>query len=260
MEGAIVQSSCDNLMMKTPQPDTHDSGFTLVELLVVIAVVVTLTATIAPAFMGINNAGNVTRAAYDVAGALNSARAYAMAKNTYVWVGFFEENAAQPFTSGTGRVVMSIVASKDGTMAAASGTIPSASLTQINKLVKIDNMHLTTAGIAQFPVGDGTGMAFDSRPLAAQVWPTNAASGSSQAPFQYPVGNGATAQYTFNTAIQFSPRGEVQVRVNNASQPVQPVVEIGLQPAHGTVPDANSKNLAAVQITGIAGNVKIYRR
>ncbi len=246
--------------MKTPQPDTHGQGFSLLELLVVIAVVMTMMTMVAPAFIGINNAGNVTRAAYDVAGALNSARAYAMAKNTYVWVGFFEENASQPFASGTGRVVMSIVASKDGTMAVTSGTIPSASLTQINKLVKIDNMHLTTAGNAQFPVGDGSGMTFDNRPLAAQVWPTNAPSGPSQAPFQYPVGNGATAQYTFNTAIQFSPRGEVQVRVNNSSQPVQSVVEIGLQPAHGTVPDANSKNLAAVQITGIAGNVKIYRR
>lgn len=255
--------------MKTPHPDTYEQGFSLLELLVVIAVGVTMMTLVAPAFSGINNAGNVTRAAYDVAGALNSARAYAMAKNTYVWVGFFEEDVskltqATPVASGAGRVVMSIVASIDGTMAYNPNSLPitsgnmTASLAQINKLVKIDNMHLTAAGNAQFPIGDGTGMTFDSRPLAAQVWPANAGSGSSQAPFQYPVGSGATAQYTFKTAIQFSPRGEV--RVNDASQPVQSVVEIGLQPTHGTVPDANSKNVAAVQITGIAGNVKIYRR
>ncbi len=84
-------------------------------------------------------------------------------------------------------------------------------------------------------------------------------SGSSQAPFRYPVGNPApTAQYTFTTALQFSPRGEV--RLNEASNPLQTIVEIGLQPTHGTVVDARNQNVAAVQITGIAGEATIFRQ
>ena len=39
---------------------------------------------------------------------------------------------------------MSIVASKDGTNVATSGTIPATSLTQVGKLIKIDNVHLRT--------------------------------------------------------------------------------------------------------------------
>jgi hypothetical protein len=57
----------------------------------------------------------VTSAAYTIKGALDTARTYAKANNTYTWVGFFEEDisSATPGTAGTGRLVMSIVASKD---------------------------------------------------------------------------------------------------------------------------------------------------
>ena len=68
----------------------------------------------------------------------------------------------------------------------------------------------------------------------------------------------STAQYNFTKAIEISPRGEV--RVNNTNYSVKPVVEIGLQPTYGTLVDTANRNVAAVQITGVLGNVKIYRR
>jgi hypothetical protein len=131
--------------------------------------------------------------------------------------------------------------------------------------VKIDNAHLKTAGDSSFPIGSGAGDdaggAFETRPAVggttAQIGDTSP--GDSQAPFQYPVGDPVpSARYTFRKALQFSPSGEV--RVNDASQPLQTIVEIGLQPTHGAVVDTNNTNVAAVQITGITGNVKIYRR
>src|SRR5438105_1038891 len=75
---------------------------------------------VAPAFTNLKSAGDVTGAAYAVKGVLDQARTYAMANNTYTWVGFYEEDVStastNPAITGTGRIVMSIVASKDGTM------------------------------------------------------------------------------------------------------------------------------------------------
>jgi prepilin-type N-terminal cleavage/methylation domain-containing protein len=102
------------------------SAFTLLELLIVIGIIALLLVLIAPAFTGLKSAGDVTSAAYTIKGVLDTARTYAKANNTYVWVGFAEENsgsnppatstatpAASPYPNG--RLVVAIVASKDGT-------------------------------------------------------------------------------------------------------------------------------------------------
>jgi len=250
-----------------PEGGTRDcaSGFTLMELLVVIAIILVMMALAAPAFHAIKGGGDVTKAAYDVSGAIAVARSYAMANNTYAWLGFFEEDPTQSSgTAGTGRVVMSIVSSKDGTSIYSSVSSPAVALdptrlSQVSKLIKVENAHLVT-----FPDGDGTGTAFDTRPAAGSATarigdttPPNA----SLTPFQYPVASASpvpAAQYNFTKVLQFSPRGEV--RVNNINYTMKPVVEVGLQPTHGTAIDAASKNVAAIQVTGIAGNVTIYRR
>src|SRR5436309_1266547 len=95
-------------------------GFTLLELLIVLGIVAMLMLLLAPAFTTIKSSGDVTSAAYTVKGVLDTARTYAKANNTYTWVGFFEEDVSQPSNipaaAGTGRVVMSIVASNDGTI------------------------------------------------------------------------------------------------------------------------------------------------
>ena len=99
-------------------------GFTLIELLIVISIIAILMVLLAPAFTSLKSAGDVTSAAYTIKGVLDTARTYAKANNTYTWVGFYEEDVSQPSIShGTdpctgcvGRVVISIVASKDGTI------------------------------------------------------------------------------------------------------------------------------------------------
>src|SRR5438477_4472470 len=99
------------------------AGFTLVELLVVVGIIGLLLVLIAPAFKYIKGGTDVTSAAYTIKGALDSARTYAMANNTFTWVDFKEVDVSQdssvsPQISGpgrVGRVAMAIVASKDGT-------------------------------------------------------------------------------------------------------------------------------------------------
>jgi len=182
-------------------------GFTLVELIVVIALISTLMVLVAPAFTGIKSAGDVTNAAYTIKDALEQARTYAMAYKTYVWIGFYEEPAGQPSTNpatpGTGRIVISTIASADGTTVynpRSLAAIDPTRVTQLNKLVKVEGTHLAT-----FPDGSGTGDTFDSRPAAiyetAKIGDTTPPN-PSLTPFQYPVGNPApAAQYTFVKAV-----------------------------------------------------------
>ena len=96
------------------------AAFTLLELLIVVGIIGLLLVLIAPAFTTIKGGTDVTSAAYTIKGALDTARTYAKANNTYTWVGFFEEDASlsstNPATAGTGRIVISTVASKDGTV------------------------------------------------------------------------------------------------------------------------------------------------
>src|SRR5438552_17580258 len=102
----------------------HRAGFTLLELLIVIAIIALLMVLIAPAFTTIKGGTDVTSAAYTIKGVLDTARTYAKANNTYVFVGFAEvDSSVDPsispqVTTGSspyGRVAVVIVASKDGT-------------------------------------------------------------------------------------------------------------------------------------------------
>jgi prepilin-type N-terminal cleavage/methylation domain-containing protein len=144
---------------------TRRAAFTLLELLVVIAIIAILMVLVVPALTNLKGANDITTGAYTVKGVLEQARTYAKANNTYSWVGFYEEDGSKtstsPATSGNGRLVMSIVASKDGTTIYKSGmpgAIDPTKLIQIGRLMKVDNSHLPLLN-----VGTGTGDVFDTR-------------------------------------------------------------------------------------------------
>jgi len=259
-----------------------------VELLVVVGIIGLLLVLMAPAFTYIKGGTDVTSAAYTIQGVLDTARTYAKANNTYTWVGFYEEDESQPSSSpaipGNGRIVMSIVASKDGTTVynSNSTSIDPTKLIQVGKLVKIDNVHLPILN-----PGNNTGDTFDTRPWPSPVpVPANdsrfgeinlsgsaaAPTTNTQFPFQYPIGSPApTSQYTFQKTLQFNPRGESMINsglgVGGLIYNVKPIVEIGLIQTHGNVvpaptPSAGNYagNVVAIQITGFGGSVKLYRR
>jgi type II secretory pathway pseudopilin PulG len=244
------------------RPLTGAGGFTLLELFIVMGIVAMLMLLIAPAFTTIKGGTDVTSAAYTIKGVLDTARTYAKANNTYTWVGFYEEDVSQPSTNpptvGTGRLVMSVVASKDGTTVYDPNNlapIDPTKLIQLGKLTKIDNVHLWT----HTDTPPGTGSTFDLRPNVTSAYCIGSSSPPDSAtPFPYPVGGGS-AQYTFQKVLQFSPRGEV--RVSNNSNSPERAAEIAFEPTHGgAMPSQIPPNVVAVQVNGFAGDVRIYRR
>src|SRR5205823_13485138 len=225
----------------------------------VIGIIAILMVLIAPAFTSIKTGNDVTTAAYAIKGVLDTARTYANANNTYVWVGFFEENVSQPSPNSTtpkiGRLVMSIVASNDGTIiytSSSPGTIDPTRLIQVGKLTKIDNVHLWTH--TDTPLTP-TGSTFGYRPNVTSTYCIGDTSppNSTGTLFQYPVGSPApTPQYRFLKGVQFSPGGMAQIINSTTNYFPQTAAEIGLEPTHGNVaPSSIPANVVAIQFTGI---------
>jgi prepilin-type N-terminal cleavage/methylation domain-containing protein len=227
-------------------------AFTLLELLIVIGIIAVLLVLIAPTFTTIKSAGDVTSAAYTIKGALDTARTYAKANNTYAWVGFAGSVGPNTQQSVTGQVKLAIVASKDGTnLWSANNVLPPVSLTQIGKMMTLDNIHIGDTGT---PTNDGTD--FESR---ASVDSDHRISTSPNTPYPFTV-----QQTTFNKWIQFSPRGEALVHGGSFS--IVKDTEVGVLPTHATALAVTQSgnvwlgNVVAIQIKGFAGDVRIYRR
>lgn len=266
-------------------------GFTLVEMLAVMTVVVILLTLVIPTFTKINSANNLTKGLYDISGQLEQARAYAKANNTYTWVGFVEEAMGQnALGTPAGHVVISVVASKDGTALYTNNptiAFTPQNLIQIGKLTSIDNIHLTvldndkvtTRGLVPPSTQNSTTLV--NVPTLYQVGVPDPDSSSppdqngsfdkdmngtknpvtfnypllSKTPTSTPPSTGTTV-YTFYKIIQFNPLGDATKIVDTPTR----LIEIGLRPTHGTSIDTISKDLAAVQVSGIGGAVRIYRQ
>ncbi len=243
-------------------------AFSLTELLVVMAVIAVMVGLAVPAMNALRGAGDITRSAYEMVATLEQARAYAMANNTYVFVGFFEEDGAlsgSAGTAGTGRVVVAAAASTDGTRVyPASGTLSrldatADTLRPIMKPIKMNNLDLAELA-ATDPERPGS-VPNEYQVAAADFAKTpSSASGGSLTPnsatFSYPLGaSSGSAQYTFQKIIQFDPRGDASKIRDTPPR----LMEIGLRVARGNQADTNSANLVAIQLTGIAGDVDLYR-
>ena len=257
------------------RPFENVAGFTLIELLAVMAVIIVLIGLVAPALTSIKGSQDVTAAAYSLRGVLETARTYAMANNTYVWVGFYEQDygntaapapAQSPPYTGVGHVTVGIVYSKDGTnlvpdTTTGSVTLPAASLGQVGSLVQIYAVHLNALSAPPLSTANSTdptisgtlqGRPYQTDLGAAALEPTLISSTSPDItvrPF-------AAQNYTFYKTIRFNPHGEANV---NSTDPCTRIIEVGLQPTHGNVADNVTTNLVAIQLTGIGGAVTIYR-
>jgi Tfp pilus assembly protein FimT len=247
-------------------PKKSVRAFTVLELMVVMGIVAIMAVGITPMLSSIMSGQGISSTAYGVSEALGNARAYAVANNTYVWVGINEvdqtaSSSLSPQPDGTGRVVLSAVASRDGSrIYDPSGDISSdwsaktadgSRLTQISKLLQFDHAHLAEDLAAGTP---GKGM---ERPLVDQAF--RIGSSASVITFNYPLGAaGGSRKHSFRQVIEFDPQGSA--RTYSGGQPtLARQIEVGLRPTKGNRVLAGEVNQAAVQIGGLSGAMTIYR-
>jgi prepilin-type N-terminal cleavage/methylation domain-containing protein len=255
-------------------------AFTLLELLVVMGVIALLMILVAPAFTTIKSGNDIGNAASTITGVLAQARTYAMSNNTYTWVGFYEEaptstaptNATPPYP-GKGRLLLAIVAAKDGTTSCEDPAATSASpialtatkITQIGKLVKIEGIHMTDIGAPPSPTPSPTDSnSIEGRPDLPYTYASPSfdfqnriSSDEADTTFNHTKYPFVAQGYTFYKTLRFTPRGEASI---NGTYALRPGVEVGLRPTHGAVVDVNTRNVVAIQFSGVGGNFKIYRR
>ena len=229
-------------------------AFTLVEVLAVLGIMIFATALASFSLGKFNAASNLGGAISDFAGAFEQARNYAMASNTYVFAGIAEMDASLPDSaatiSGTGRVVVSIVASRDGTKCyndiTGTGWVgDSTRLVQVGKPIRIENLHLAE-------ISERSGNL--TRPVADCVLTSD---GSSILPFTYPL-SPASARYRFVTIVQFSPQGSASFVQASDPARIPKLIEIGLAQTRGsrmvTAPAAG-----VIQLDGLTGALRIFR-
>ncbi|XHR27290.1 MAG: Tfp pilus assembly protein FimT/FimU [Chthoniobacteraceae bacterium] len=243
-------------------------AFSLVEILGVMCLIVSMMTLAVPAMNSIGKSSYLTGTAYEISGILDQARAYAIAKNTYVYVGIVEVDAsrqpsAKPQVAGKGRVAVVMAASKDGTrgysISAASIAKPAvngSNLLTVGKLRYFENVHLADLGEAVPSVG---GLARPSIADSCYRLANGYAEENCVTPLRWPVASGAdSSQYTFNTVINFDPQGVARIQKASNGDTIPPFMELGIQETRGNVV-ASGSNCAVIQIDGMTGSNRIYR-
>ncbi len=214
-------------------------AFTLVELLVVMAILTIIASIATPAVSSLLKGRSFDQTLAGLSGTLDQARQYAIAQNTYVWVAFA--------TTST-QVNVVVFASPDGTDSNTSWTgSPSAGSGVLVPITRTQTFNLTTlvspnGSLAARTVVPATLPSTVGQPL------------NSSASFTMPLPT-QTASTTFNYALQFTPSGEARI---TDGAPVD-LVEFAVQPqtAPGT---ANTQNGAVIQINGLTGQTRVYRQ
>jgi len=247
------------------------NGFTLIEILTVLSIVSILSILVSTGFQ------TVAGRAYDgetsdIASTLIRARAYAMANNTYVFVGIQEVDASKAAnatqTSGNGRIGVTVVASNDGTRGyltsiSASTPLTASSLTVVSPLHRYDNVHITTTPVSTSLPNSSTGTSYNLA-LSGTMSSGNETASTSLTTFTWPLTG--TAQYSFGnnssspgTVIQFNPRGEAQIVTGSYTDSILQWIEIDLVPTHGNQVPGTTHNPATILIDGASGSVSIFR-
>jgi prepilin-type N-terminal cleavage/methylation domain-containing protein len=281
LKHAFTAKPPECLAFTLPKLRGRSRAFTLLELLVVMAIIAILMVLIVPAFTSLKGGGDVTNAAYTIKGVLEQARNYAMANNTYVYVGFYEEaptasspTSATPPYPGKGRLLLASVAAIDGTTSCEDPNSSSASpilliatkIKQVGKLTRIEGVHVTDIGAppSSTPSPSPGPNSIAGRPNLPYTYASpgfdyqnRINSDDTHTTFNQTMYPFSAQGYTFCKTVRFSPRGEASI---NATYDLRRAAEIGLLPTHGATVDTNSRNVVAIQFGATDGNFRIYRQ
>lgn len=215
-------------------------GFSLIELLAVMAILATLSAVTIPAVQSLRGSGSVNRAISDLSGALEMARVHAMANRTYVRVLF----ASLP--AGNGRVnpstLVLMVYAADGSTHNADMTDPATWPSQSRPLV-LDNLGISDS----LQGAGGLSTTSDATPSGGNV------TGDMMPAFQRKVSS--FGQVTFDQVIQFGPNGEARVGFDQPSRHIS----LGLAQMGANGEASRVENAFILRLSGVNGSINVLR-
>ncbi|HEX4140258.1 MAG TPA: prepilin-type N-terminal cleavage/methylation domain-containing protein [Candidatus Methylacidiphilales bacterium] len=208
-------------------------GFSLVEMMCVLAVVSVLASLIWPAVVGMVAGDRLSNNAYMLSNVLQQARATAIARHTYVWVGFQSYNDA----NGVPAVMVASVAGNSGQ----TSDLP-ANTVLTEKPTILKNVALTAQTNYQILPG------YDSSVTTQDV--------ASQG-YSFQISVAGNANTTFGDVIAFGPDGQVNLaQASSGTLQLVQCLGMGLQQA----PSSTKLHVAAIQVRGLSGEVSVLRQ
>lgn len=222
------------------------SGFTLAELLLVLGIILTISSLSIPAFRGITEGGSMQVALSKITGALEAARAYAVANNTHTWVAF-TDNA----TEGESEVRMVAVASLSGVDinpgdSSKEFQTPGSEVDMILPIELLRNVRLD----GQIPAGNAMLGNAEQLPEADPLerFPDSASGAGGSAFLVMSVPR-------FGRSVHFMPSGEARL----AEAPPE-AIEIVVIPERnpGVSSEQDNRQAAVVRISGLTGLPMVY--
>ncbi len=195
----------------------------------------------------------MSRAIYSVSDTLEQARAYAMSRSTYVYVGVAEDSSS----SAAGSMIIGVVASNQGTQIFTTAnpnlSSTSGSYSPITKLMRITNVRPVSLPASSPTSGNPRQVVPNSFKLGDATFDQGSPTYSfSVGPYLFASAAGISTAPGVSSAgmLQIDPQGVVS---EVGGLPVA-FFEIALAPDYG-----NQSNYAALQIAGVTGAVRIYR-
>jgi type II secretory pathway pseudopilin PulG len=243
--------------MQACSPRRSSAAFTLIELMIVIGLVLLMTALLVPTFSSLTRTKSVTGAMNDVSEMIDMARTNAMAKSTYVWLGFYNATV-----NGQSQLWVAGLRSLDGTP-----NINTPNNTRlIGKVQKFDNIVVTTSAPV-VPTLPGLTSAVKAMMDAGNVTKSNGgASEIADSSLGLTTGvsvsvNGSNT--TFTQFITFTPQGQ-SVVTNNPSTALPPTpfttqITIGLRRMAGTSKVTSDVDSVGLVLYGGTGQIRLFR-
>ena len=214
-------------------------GFSLVELLCVIAIMSLMASVTWPAIVGVMSGNRLTNNAYELSGLIQQARTAAVSQHTYVWLGFYS------YTSPEGAQSLAVVSLSDN----------SGLSTDIQTDIQNDNYRLSAKPVILNSVALATAQNYAALPGLDTTDNTDA--GSQSYSFQFSIPGHANA--TFSDVIVFGPDGQVWLPSSSGALPQYPVQCVGV--GLNATPISSAKlHTIAVQAHGLSGQVGVFQQ